>query len=165
MVVALNVLDILTTIIFSVESFLKILTFGFVLNGRSSYLRNPWNAMDFVIIVLSIISLTPLPNSLNIVKVLRVLRPLRLISRNKRLKVAVKALGQALPNIANISIISLLFFLIFGIIGVNYFKGALFICNHHRFDNLPLVTKWDCLNGGGDWLDNSFSYNNIVDSI
>jgi len=70
-----------------------------------------------------------------------------------------------LPNIANISIIALLFFLIFGIIGVNYFKGALFICNQQRFDNLVLVTKWDCLNGGGDWLPNSFSYDNIIVSI
>lgn len=72
---------------------MRIFTFGFLLNGKTSYLRNPWNMLDFIIIILSIISLTPLPNSLRIMKILRVTRPLRLISRNKGLKVAVKALG------------------------------------------------------------------------
>lgn len=72
---------------------MKIFTFGFILNGKTSYLRNPWNMLDFFIIILSVISLSPLPSELKIFKALRVARPLRLISRNKGLKVAVKALA------------------------------------------------------------------------
>ena len=90
---ALNLVDILTTTIFALESAIKIFTFGFVLNGRTSYLRNAWNMLDFIIIVISVISLTPLPNSLRTIKILRVIRPLRLISIKKGLKVAVKALA------------------------------------------------------------------------
>ncbi len=89
----LNYIDIGTTVFFLLEFLIKVITFGFLMNGRTSYLRNPWNLLDFVIISLSIISLTPLPSELKIIKILRVVRPLRLISRNKGLKVAVKALA------------------------------------------------------------------------
>ncbi len=75
-------IDIVTTSVFSFEAMLKILTFGFTLNGKTSYLRNPWNMLDFSVVILSIISLTPLPSSLKIFKVLRVVRPLRIIGRN-----------------------------------------------------------------------------------
>lgn len=93
LIIFLDYIDLVTTILFSFEFLMKIITFGFILNGRTSYLRNPWNLLDFIIIALSIISLTPLPSELNIIKILRVIRPLRLISRNKGLKVAVKALA------------------------------------------------------------------------
>ena len=72
---------------------LKVIAFGMIFNGRPSYLRNPWNMLDFVIIIFSILSLTPLVGNLQIIKIFRVARPLRLISRNKGLKVAVKALA------------------------------------------------------------------------
>lgn len=75
-------IDLATTIVFSVEAILKIIVFGFTLNGKTSYLRNPWNMLDFIIVLLSIISLTPLPSSLKIFKVLRVIRPLRIVGRN-----------------------------------------------------------------------------------
>ena len=57
-------IDLATTIIFSLEAILKIIAFGFTLNGKTSYLRNLWNMLDFIIVILSIISLTPLPSSL-----------------------------------------------------------------------------------------------------
>ena len=153
---------------FCIEALLKIFTFGFLLNGRPSYLRNPWNMLDFIIIILSILSLTPLNDSLKIIKVLRVVKPLRLISRNKGLKAAVKALALAIPSIANVTIISLLFFLIFSIIAISYFKGKLYLCNT---DNVPeaayliIKTKWDCLNAGGTWVNSNFSFDNVFDAI
>ena len=104
------------------------MVFGFVLNGRSSYLRNFWNILDFLIVVFSVLSMTPLPDSLKFFKLLRVARPLRIISRNKGLKVAVRALVQAIPNIFNVMIITMLFFVIFGIVGISYFKGKFKYC-------------------------------------
>lgn len=88
----ITVIDQFTTAVFAFESILKAIAFGFIINGDDSYLRNPWNAMDFVIMVLSIISLTPLSDTLQFVKMLRILRILRLIGKNDNLKVAVKAL-------------------------------------------------------------------------
>ena len=107
---------------------MKALALGFLFNGSSSYLRQNWNRLDFVIIIFSVLSLTPLSNNLVAFKIFRVLRLLRLISRNEELKVAVRALFLAIPNVANVTVIMLLFFLIFGIIGVSYFKGTQFNC-------------------------------------
>jgi hypothetical protein len=50
-------IDIIFTSIFSIESILKILAFGLFFNGESSYLKNSWNLMDCVIVVLSILSI------------------------------------------------------------------------------------------------------------
>lgn len=120
------------TVIFTVELILKNIAFGFIVNGKNSYIRNPWNIIDFIIVLFSLISLFAQGGvDLSIFKVLRllrVLRPLRMISRNEGLKISVQALLMAIPNIINVSIISFLFFLIFGIIGVNYFKGTFYSC-------------------------------------
>ena len=82
---ALFYIDLVTTLIFTLEALAKIVAFGFLMNKKFSYLQNGWNAMDFIIIVLSIVSLTPLVNDLNIFKIFRVVRILRLISRTEGL--------------------------------------------------------------------------------
>lgn len=123
-------IDLGTTIIFILEAIIKIIAFGFATNGKSSYLRNPWNSLDFLIIFFSVLALTPLSDSLKTFKIFRILRLLRLISRNEELKVAVRALFLAIPNVANVTIIMILFFIIFGVIAVSYFKGKLYNCFH-----------------------------------
>ena len=78
-------IDVATTVIFCIEATAKIIAFGFVMNKKFSYLRNSWNALDFVIIIFSIISLTPLSSSFKIFKIFRVVRGLRLVSKNEGL--------------------------------------------------------------------------------
>jgi hypothetical protein len=97
------------TVLFACESFFKIIAYGFLINGKSSYLRNVWNFVDFIIVVSSIISIC-LVNSkkLHIIKVfrlLRVLRPIRMISRNEGLRLSLSALVLAIPGIVNVIII------------------------------------------------------------
>jgi hypothetical protein len=85
-------IDIVVTIIFIVECSLKVTVYGFLLNGPNSYIKNPWNIIDFIIVVFSIVSLLFSGVNLKFIKalrMLRVLRPLRMISRNEGLKVAV----------------------------------------------------------------------------
>lgn len=151
--------DYVLTAVFTIEAVFKIVTFGFLFNKSKSYMRNTWNIMDSVVVVVSIISLAMQSNKIKTVKILRllrVLRPLRVISRNKGLKIGIQALFKALPNIFNVIVVSLLFFIIFAIIGVNYFKGSFFYCQSGDdliFDVERLVeTKWDCFNFGGAWL-------------
>ena len=61
-------------------------------------------------------------------------------------------------------IITLLFFVIFGIVGVSYFKGKFKYClkDNIREFGLEIVTKWDCLNVGGEWMKKDFSFDNII---
>lgn len=42
-------------VVFTVECVMKIIAFGFVMHANS-YLRNGWNALDFVIVVIGLFS-------------------------------------------------------------------------------------------------------------
>lgn len=70
-------------VIFILEAILKILAMGFV-NGKRSYLRDPFNVLDLVILLVQILSWILASNS-NFVKsfrALRALKPLRMVSKN-----------------------------------------------------------------------------------
>ena len=116
----------MTTVVFIVECFLKILTYGLLYNGSKSYLRSPWNRLDFAIVIFSIVAVTPI--SSKDLKAFKVFRIFRLVSRNAGLQAAVKALMLGMPKIFNVTIIMLLFFLIFGVISVSQFKGMFYHC-------------------------------------
>ena len=84
--------DFILTAFFLAESILKIIAFGFLFNGEVSYLRNGWNAIDFIVVIISIASLVVSGNKFKIVKIfrlLRILRPLRVVSKNKGLKIGI----------------------------------------------------------------------------
>ena len=48
--------DIVLTILFTIKMVLKIASFGFFAH-KGSYLRNGWNILDFVIVIVSILAL------------------------------------------------------------------------------------------------------------
>ena len=50
----IKILDIIMTAIFTLECIIKIIAYGFLFNGSKSYLRNTWNIMDFVIVILAV---------------------------------------------------------------------------------------------------------------
>lgn len=88
----LKKLDVVVSIIFTLELVIKVIVYGFLFNGKEAYLKNAWNQMDFLIVTFSIISMTFSNVKIGIFKVLRmlrVLRPLRMISRNPGLRIAV----------------------------------------------------------------------------
>lgn len=77
----LHKIDYVFTAIFCLEAIMKIITFGFIVNFKDSYLLSSWNILDFSIVVLSVVSLL-VDAKLQVVKVLRtarIMRPLRLI--------------------------------------------------------------------------------------
>ena len=75
------------TIFFTCEFVLKILAMGFVVH-RNSYLRDYWNWLDTLVVIVGFIELMPFMNvaSLRSLRVLRVLRPLRSINAFPNLK-------------------------------------------------------------------------------
>ena len=159
--------DIAMTSIFLLEAVLKIVAFGLLFCGSTSYLRNGWNIADFTIAILSVISVTITSQNLHVIKVfrlLKVLRPIRVTSKMEGLKISIKSLSLAIPGILNVLIVMIIFFLIFGVIGINYFKGRLFYCDtdfisYSKFHTID--DKWDCLNVGGEWLGYFLSFDNI----
>jgi voltage-dependent calcium channel T type alpha-1G len=168
----LDILDIVITAFFICESLIKIIVHGLLLNGPDSYLRVSWNIMDFIIIIFSLISIIFSKFNIEFIKVirmLRVLRPLRLISRNDGLKIAVISLINAIPSIINVLIIALLFFVLFAIFGTTYFKGRFYSCLKDNIASFypteTIVNKWDCLNGGGDWINEIINFDNVLNSM
>merc|ERR1719502_1861806 len=123
---------------------LKVIATGFLMNGPNSYLKNSWNVLDFVIVVVSIVNITfklrgetlTGGSALRALRTVRVLRPLRMVSRQKELKLVVDALLSSIPSIVNVGVVCILFFLIFAVMGVNYFKGVLNSCQGDGFDGL-----------------------------
>lgn len=80
-------IDLVVTVLFTFELVLKVIVLGFLMNGKDSYIRNPWNIMDFIIVAFSLISISfrDAGSKVSVIKtfrMLRVLRPLRMISRN-----------------------------------------------------------------------------------
>lgn len=92
-----------------------------------------------------------------------------MISRNEGLKIAVVSLINAVPSIINALVIALLFFLLFAIFGTTYFKGKFFYCMEDNiskmFDSSEIVTKWDCLTMGGDWINQPVNFDNVLNSM
>ena len=81
----LTILDYITTAVFSFECFVKICVFGLLINGKKSYFREPWNFLDFFVVLVSLFSYLPLGFDMKFYKsmrLLRILRPLRMIQRN-----------------------------------------------------------------------------------
>ena len=88
----LLIFDYITTAIFCFEVIVKVIATGFMCNGKQSYIKNSWNVMDFIIVVISLISLVPMDTNLSVLKVIRMarlLRPLRVISKNENLKLSI----------------------------------------------------------------------------
>lgn len=164
----LTYIDYVITAIFVLECVLKILVFGFIVNGRDSYLRNGWNCIDFFIVIVALISLTFSGVDLGFLRAMRtirILRPLRVISRNQNLKKVVQSLINAIPDIFNVSVISFLFFMLFGILGINYFKGAFFSCVWPGDRSYEVVDKLDCTNFGGIWHNSNYSFDNVLKAM
>ena len=128
----LRKIDILMTCAFTFEMVVKIIAKGFAFAGKDSYIREPWNILDFSIVMSALLSI--LASDLKIgffksLRILRMLRPLRLISRNKGLKVAISALGASLPNIFYLQLIVLFFVFLLAILQTTLLSGAFYSCN------------------------------------
>ena len=82
---------------------LKVIALGFV--GEGGYLRNSWNVLDFLIVVIGILLQATKGNdslaSLKSLRTFRALRPIRMASRNEGMKIVVNALFQSIPPISN----------------------------------------------------------------
>lgn len=37
---------------------MKIIVLGFAFNGKSSYIRDPWNVIDFIVVIVGVLTLS-----------------------------------------------------------------------------------------------------------
>ena len=178
--------DLVLTILFTLEMFVKIIATGFYYSS-GSYWSQPLNRLDLLVVVFSILGLavgkpsTPAAGASRVgwvksIRVLRALRPLRVINRNRAMQHVVNAIMVAIPAVANIFLLLLLFIFIFGIIGVQLFQGRMNYCHDPRnpdWDNVRYVyNKTKCLSAVNvteghivhqlAWGAPQFSFDNIL---
>ena len=111
---------------------MKILGLGFFF-GKGTYIRDPWNILDFFIVITSLLSVgaddsaSEEEGGFNVsgFRAFRVMRPLRTISSIKGLKVLMSALISAIPLLGDTLTILFGFFLTFAIAGQQLFSGIL----------------------------------------
>uniref|UniRef100_A0A3Q2FDP0 Voltage-dependent L-type calcium channel subunit alpha n=1 Tax=Cyprinodon variegatus TaxID=28743 RepID=A0A3Q2FDP0_CYPVA len=132
-------------IIFTIETFLKILAYGLVMHP-SSYIRNGWNLLDFVIVIVGLFSVVletmthkssgeqatthhmpGKPGGLDVkaLRAFRVLRPLRLVSGVPSLQIVLNSIMKAMVPLLHIALLVLFVIIIYAIIGLELFIGRM----------------------------------------
>ncbi|XP_017923087.2 sodium channel protein type 5 subunit alpha-like [Manacus vitellinus] len=110
--------------IYTFESLIKILARGFCLN-EFTFLRDPWNWLDFSVIVMAYVGAFSTWGSVSVLRTFRVLRALKTISVVPGLKIIVGALIQSVKKLANVMILTVFCLSVFALIGLQLFKGNL----------------------------------------
>uniref|UniRef100_A0A8C4SBI2 Voltage-dependent L-type calcium channel subunit alpha n=1 Tax=Erpetoichthys calabaricus TaxID=27687 RepID=A0A8C4SBI2_ERPCA len=128
-------------IIFTIETFLKIIAYGLVMHP-SSYIRNGWNLLDFVIVIVGLFSvvleqMTHKPGEahhmggkaggldVKALRAFRVLRPLRLVSGVPSLQIVLNSIMKAMVPLLHIALLVLFVIIIYAIIGLELFIGKM----------------------------------------
>ncbi|KAI1717746.1 ion transport protein [Ditylenchus destructor] len=95
-----------------------------------AYLRNAWNILDFIIVVIGLVS--TVLSRMNIqgfdvkaLRAFRVLRPLRLVSGVPSLQVVLNAILRAMIPLLHIAMLVMFVIIIYAIIGLELFCGKL----------------------------------------
>jgi len=128
--------DIIVSFSFALESLVKSIAWGFVMD-KNSYLRETWNVLDFFIVLSSMIDFAMASIDVPVIKVLRLLRtlrPLRFISHNTAMKTVTIALLESVGHIVNVVIVVIIVWLMFAILGVSLFGGKFFYCSRDRYE-------------------------------
>nr|XP_057915751.1 sodium channel protein type 4 subunit alpha B-like isoform X3 [Doryrhamphus excisus]XP_057915763.1 sodium channel protein type 4 subunit alpha B-like isoform X3 [Doryrhamphus excisus] len=136
--------------IYTFESLIKILARGFCV-GPFTFLRDPWNWLDFSVIVMAYVTEFVDLGNVSALRTFRVLRALKTISVIPGLKTIVGALIQSVKKLADVMILTVFCLSVFALIGLQLFMGNLRqkcvrSTAHCVNDSLPANTSFFCNN-------------------
>uniref|UniRef100_A0A286X9U2 Sodium channel protein n=1 Tax=Cavia porcellus TaxID=10141 RepID=A0A286X9U2_CAVPO len=113
------------TAIYILEALIKICARGFILD-EFSFLRDPWNWLDSIVIGTAIADLVPGSQiKLLSLRTFRVFRALKAISVVSGLKVIVGALLRSVKKLVDVMVLTLFCLCIFALVGQQLFQGVL----------------------------------------
>ncbi|KAK7506411.1 hypothetical protein BaRGS_00002523 [Batillaria attramentaria] len=123
---ALKIFNYFFTSVFILEAVMKIVALGFL-----RYIKDRWNQLDMMIVILSIIGIIleemrtnviPInPTIIRVMRVLRIARVLKLLKMAKGIRALLDTVIQALPQVGNLGLLFFLLFFIFAALGVELF--------------------------------------------
>ncbi|KAL3273058.1 hypothetical protein HHI36_014513 [Cryptolaemus montrouzieri] len=122
----LKIFNYFFTSVFIVESSMKLVALGLKL-----YLKDKWNQLDVVIVILSVVGIVleelgsniiPInPTVVRVMRVMRIARVLKLLKMAKGIRALLDTVMQALPQVGNLGLLFFLLFFIFAALGVELF--------------------------------------------
>uniref|UniRef100_F7G6M8 Sodium channel protein n=1 Tax=Monodelphis domestica TaxID=13616 RepID=F7G6M8_MONDO len=118
------VVEYVFTGIYTFESLLKILARGFCLN-EFTYLRDPWNWLDFGVIFLAYFAEITEFRGASALRTFRVFRALKTVSVIPGLKVIVGALIHSVKKLADVMVLTVFCLSVFALVALQLFKGNL----------------------------------------
>ena len=134
-----NAMEYVFVIGFGIEFVFKFIALGFI-HQPGTYIRDGWNILDFVVVVLGVVSLAmgDAGSNASSIRVMRVFRPLRAIQGIKGMRVLVNSILKSIPMLLDVVLLCAFVFFIMGIVGVNVFSGVLgYRCNVFHMKEMP----------------------------
>uniref|UniRef100_A0A3P9NNR8 Ion transport domain-containing protein n=1 Tax=Poecilia reticulata TaxID=8081 RepID=A0A3P9NNR8_POERE len=129
------------TAIYTFEFVVKVLARGFCI-GKFTFLRDPWNWLDFCVIVLAYVTEFADIGNLSVLRTFRVLRTLKAISVIPGLKTIVGALFQSVKKLTDVMILTVFCLSVFALVGLQLFMGHL----RNKSSGFFYLHQTDCLN-------------------
>ena len=114
--------ELVFLIIFTLEMIIKVVALGFMLE-RNSYLRDPWNVLDFVVVLVGWLGVFLASGNISAIRTIRILRPIRSINKFPEMKIIVNSIIKSLRLLVDIFILFMFLILVFSIIGLQSYAG------------------------------------------
>ncbi|XP_073996715.1 ca[2+]-channel protein alpha[[1]] subunit T isoform X3 [Rhodnius prolixus] len=137
---ALKIFNYFFTAVFILESIMKLVALGIRL-----HVKDKWNQLDVLIVILSIVgiileemesNIIPInPTIIRVMRVMRIARVLKLLKMAKGIRALLDTVMQALPQVGNLGLLFFLLFFIFAALGVELF-GRLECSEEHQCQGL-----------------------------
>lgn len=162
-------IDLVILVIFIFEMLIHCVAWGFLFNGKQSYLRRSgWNILNLGIVVYGLVAIIErmvYQSHSQEGKLIRMFRLLRVFLYNKGLRIALISTAKSLKHLFRLTIILLIVLFFCGAFFEKFLKGEMYFCDGVPSDILStLSTKTDCFDYGGSWVKNDISYNTIFDA-
>ncbi|XP_059225604.1 sodium channel protein 60E isoform X7 [Stomoxys calcitrans] len=110
--------------IYTIEMVIKIIAKGFLLN-KYTYLRNPWNWLDFVVIASGYATIGMDVGNLAGLRTFRVLRALKTVSIMPGLKTIINALLHSFRQLAEVMTLTIFCLMVFALFALQVYMGEL----------------------------------------
>ncbi|KAF7997448.1 hypothetical protein HCN44_006019 [Aphidius gifuensis] len=152
--------------IYTAEMVIKSIAKGFILN-KYTYLRNPWNWLDFVVITSGIATIGMEVGNLAGLRTFRVLRALKTVSIMPGLKTIINALLHSFKQLAEVMTLTIFCLMVFALFALQVYMGELRNkCVRHQEPNITQIDwrewTWNSSNWAFDEDENPIICGNVT---
>ncbi|EEY62635.1 Voltage-gated Ion Channel (VIC) Superfamily [Phytophthora infestans T30-4] len=162
--------DIYASRLYMIENFLMLvyatefIIIGAASGGLVGYLQNPWNRLDFVLLVIACVEFLLLSCSvllysdsyargIFVLRLFRLVRPFRVVRQNNKLLLVLDAILASVPAFLSSIAFHLLLNSVFAVVGMNLFGGNFPLTMQSHFNTFSdsMLTLFKFSNGGSIW--------------